>query len=50
MLRKNTLKFTVVFEGIHWRIKDRDTNKLLGIIYSDKNIALKDAIHLNDNN
>ena len=50
MLRKNTLKFTVVFEGIHWRIKDRDANKLIGVTYSDRSKALKDAIHLNNNN
>jgi len=50
MLRKNTLKFTVVFEGIHWRIKDRDTNKLVDVTYPDKSTALKYAIHLNNNN
>lgn len=50
MLRKNTLKFTVVFEGIFWRIKNRDTNKLIDINYSDRSNALKYAIHLNNNN
>jgi len=50
MLRRNTLKFTVIFKGIYWRIKNRDTNKLIDIIYSTRSNALKDAIHLNNNN
>lgn len=58
MFSKLNIKFTVVFEGsasiraqgIYWRIKNMDTNKLVDVLYSTRGAALKDAILLNNNN
>jgi|TARA_R110000744_G_scaffold84632_2_gene165552 hypothetical protein len=57
MFSKLKIKFTVISEGaascrpqgIYWRIKDMDTNKLVDVLYSTRSAALKDAIHLNNN-
>ena len=58
MFSKLKIKFTVVFEGsasvraqgIYWRIKNMDTNKLVDVLYSTRGAALKDAILLNNLN
>lgn len=58
MFSKLNIKFTVVFEGsasvraqgIYWRIKNMDTNKLVDVLYSTRGAALKDAILLNNLN
>ena len=58
MFSKLKIKFTVISEsaascrpqGIYWRIKDMDTNKLVDVLYSTRSAALKDAILLNNNN